>query len=89
MIHPSDKEMSVPFIQIQTVEGILDDAQRKELLTRITDLVVEIEGRGDPSFRSSVWVAIDERRPSQWSVGGIQPTAEMVAERFPRVAATA
>jgi 4-oxalocrotonate tautomerase len=76
----------MPFIQIQTVEGILNDAQRKELLTRITDLVVEIEGRGDPSFRSSVWVTLEERQPSQWSIGGVLPTAEMIAERFPKAA---
>ncbi len=56
--------------------------QKKELLRRMTDLIVEIEGKGDPEFRRSVWVRIDEHEPEQWSLGGIQPTAETIAAKF-------
>ncbi|MEX3790196.1 4-oxalocrotonate tautomerase family protein [Paraburkholderia sp. BR14374] len=52
----------MPFVHVQTIDGILSDDQKAEMLRRITDLMVEIEGRGDPSFRSSVWVRIDEQR---------------------------
>jgi 4-oxalocrotonate tautomerase len=48
----------------------------------MTDLIVEIEGKGDPEFRRSVWVRIDEHEPEQWSLGGIQPTAEAIAAKF-------
>jgi 4-oxalocrotonate tautomerase len=54
----------MPFVNIQTVKGLLDEAQKQELLERITDLMVEIEGRGDSEFRKMVWVAIDEREPA-------------------------
>ncbi len=39
----------MPFVHVQTVKGLLSDAQKRELQDRITDLMVEIEGRGDSS----------------------------------------
>ncbi|XGO53685.1 4-oxalocrotonate tautomerase [Klebsiella pneumoniae] len=48
----------------------------------MTDLLVEIEGLGDPQFRQSVWIRIDEHDPEQWSLGGVQPTAAMIAAKF-------
>ncbi|HDW2008405.1 TPA: 4-oxalocrotonate tautomerase, partial [Enterobacter asburiae] len=44
--------------------------------------IVEIEGNGDPEFRRSVWIRIDEHEPEQWSLGGIQPTSEMIAAKL-------
>ncbi|HAT4985950.1 TPA: 4-oxalocrotonate tautomerase [Serratia marcescens] len=73
----------MPFVNVQTVKGMLDEGQKSELLARITDLLVEIEGRGDPAFRQSVWVRIDEHAPEQWSLGGLQSTVAMIAAKFP------
>jgi 4-oxalocrotonate tautomerase len=39
----------------------------------MTDLIVEIEGNGDPEFRRSVWIRIDEHEPEQWSLGEYSP----------------
>ncbi|HCT4440073.1 TPA: tautomerase family protein [Klebsiella aerogenes] len=72
----------MPFVNVQTIKGIMTAEQKNELLRRMTDLMVEIEGRGDPLFRQSVWVRIDEHEPEQWSLGGIQPTSEMIAAKF-------
>ncbi|EPG8309801.1 4-oxalocrotonate tautomerase [Klebsiella aerogenes] len=72
----------MPFVNVQTIKGIMTAEQKNELLCRMTDLMVEIEGRGDPQFRQSVWIRIDEHEPEQWSLGGIQPTAEMIAAKF-------
>lgn len=73
----------MPFVNVQTLKGILDNQQKSELLARITDLMVEIEGRGNPDFRQSVWVRIDEYSPEQWSLGGLQPTEAMISAKFP------
>jgi hypothetical protein len=35
----------MPYITVSTVRGILDIGQKQALLERITDLMVEIEGR--------------------------------------------
>lgn len=72
----------MPFVNVQTIKGMMNSEQKKELLRRVTDLIVEIEGNGDPEFRRSVWIRIDEHEPEQWSLGGIQPTSEMIAAKF-------
>ncbi|EKS6735778.1 tautomerase family protein [Enterobacter asburiae] len=72
----------MPFVNVQTIKGIMDSEQKKELLRRMTDLIVEIEGKGDPEFRRSVWIRIDEYEPDQWSLGGIQPNSEMITAKF-------
>lgn len=68
----------MPFINVQTIKGLLDEKQKSELLERITDLFIEVEGRGDPAFKHHVWVRIDEHDPEQWSLGGFRPTKEII-----------
>jgi 4-oxalocrotonate tautomerase len=72
----------MPYINISTVRGILDVAQKKTLLERVTDLMVEVEGQGNPEFRRNVWVRIEEQDPAHWSLGGMQPTSEIIAGTF-------
>jgi 4-oxalocrotonate tautomerase len=72
----------MPYITISTVRGILDAAQKKTLLERVTDLMVEVEGQGNPDFRRNIWVRIEEQEPSHWSLGGMQPTREIIASTF-------
>nr|WP_279114159.1 tautomerase family protein [Enterobacter soli] len=72
----------MPFVNVQTLKGIMNAEQKSELLRRMTDLIVEIEGRGNSEFRQSVWILIDEHEPEQWSLGGIQPTSDMIAAKF-------
>lgn len=72
----------MPYVTISTVRGILDAAQKKMLLERVTDLLVEVEGQGNPDFRRNVWVRIEEQEPSHWSLGGMLPTPEIIASTF-------
>ena len=72
----------MPFVNVLTVKGILDDNQKNELLERLTDVLVEIEGKGDPAFRKEVWVRIDEQEPKHWVRGGIHHTPEGIAKKF-------
>ncbi|EXS44882.1 MULTISPECIES: 4-oxalocrotonate tautomerase family protein [Acinetobacter] len=68
----------MPFINIQTIEGLLDKDSKAELFKRITDLFVEIEGKGNPAFREHVWIRIDEYPPEQWQLGSLSPTKQMI-----------
>lgn len=72
----------MPNITISTVRGVLDTAQKQTLLERITELMVEIEGQGNPDFRRNVWIKIEEQEPSHWMAGGLIPTPEMIAGVF-------
>lgn len=67
----------MPFVNVRTVKGALSEAQRTELQERLIDLLVEIEGGGNARFRPYVWVLIEEHEPTQWNLGGIQPTPDM------------
>jgi 4-oxalocrotonate tautomerase len=62
----------MPFVTVRTLKGALDDAQKQELQQRLTDALVEIEGRGSEQFRQFVWVLIEEEDASNWSIGGHQ-----------------
>ncbi|MBR0881008.1 4-oxalocrotonate tautomerase [Bradyrhizobium japonicum] len=77
----------MPYVTISTVRGILDAGQKKTLLERVTDLLVEVEGQGNPDFRRNVWVRIEEQEPAHWSLGGIQPTPEIIAGMFGTIGA--
>lgn len=72
----------MPFVSVSTVRGILDTTQKQALLQRITDLMVEIEGQGNPDFRKTVWVRIEEDEPANWILGGMTLNAEGVAANF-------
>ncbi|MBR0826610.1 tautomerase family protein [Bradyrhizobium manausense] len=69
----------MPYVSISTIKGILNPEQKLALHQRIADLMVEIEGRGNPEFRRVVWVKIDEQEPAQWSMGGHVYSAEQIA----------
>jgi 4-oxalocrotonate tautomerase len=77
----------MPFVNVGTAKGMLDEAQKKALQARITDVMVELEGGGDPAFRPFVWVLIEEHEPRHWSVGGTQVTEELIAQLTRRAAA--
>ncbi|MET4519266.1 tautomerase family protein [Bradyrhizobium sp. I1.7.5] len=77
----------MPYVTISTVRGILDARQKKTLLEGVTDLLVEVEGQGNPDFRRNVWVRIEEQEPAHWSLGGMQPTPEIIAGMFGTIGA--
>jgi 4-oxalocrotonate tautomerase len=68
----------MPFVNVKTLKGALTDAQKQELHQRITDVMVEVEGRGRPEFRNFVMIMIDELEPQNASMGGRQASMEFV-----------
>ena len=70
----------MPFVNIRTVKGLLNKEQKRELHQRITELMVEIEGGGDPDFKQYISILIEEHDAENWSASGISLTAEAVKE---------
>jgi 4-oxalocrotonate tautomerase len=68
----------MPYVNIKTMRGALSDAQKAEMHTKVTDLMVEIEGMGRSQFRPFVTVMIEELEPQNWSMGGKQASDEFV-----------
>ena len=67
----------MPLIQVKLIEGVFDDAQKRTMVERLTDTMVEIEGE---NMRGVTWVLVEEVKSGQWAIGG-QPlsTADVKA----------
>ncbi len=69
----------MPFLNLRTVKGLLTDEQKKYLMEKFTELLVETEGGGNPEFRKMVWIQIEEEEPKHWQIGELHPTQEFIA----------
>jgi 4-oxalocrotonate tautomerase len=70
----------VPFLNLRTVKGLLNDDQKKYLMDKFTELLVETEGGGNPEFRKMVWIQIEEEEPKHWQLGELRPTPETISD---------
>jgi len=57
----------MPFINIKLIEGVLTDEQKKEMIRKVTDAVVEVEGE---NLRSVTWCVLEEVISGDWGIGG-------------------
>ena len=60
-------------ITVKLVEGVYDDAQKAEMIEKLTETIVEIEGE---NMRPVTWVVIDEVKSGGWGIGGQSVTTE-------------
>jgi 4-oxalocrotonate tautomerase len=57
----------MPFVQVKVIEGVFSDAQKQEMIRKVTDAMVSVEGE---PMRSVTWVVIEEVRSGNWGIGG-------------------
>ena len=57
----------MPLIQVKMIEEVFTPAQKKELITKLTDAMVTIEGE---SLRPYTLVILEDVRSGAWGVGG-------------------
>ena len=57
----------MPLINVKLIEGVFDDSQKREMIEKLTDAMVEIEGE---NMRGVTWVVIDEVKSGDWGIGG-------------------
>ncbi|MFL5860569.1 MAG: 4-oxalocrotonate tautomerase family protein [Solirubrobacteraceae bacterium] len=62
-------------IRVTVIEGVFTAPQKREIVERLTDAMVSIEGE---SMRESVWCMITEIASGAWGVGGQTLTADDV-----------
>lgn len=67
----------MPLINVKLIEGVFDTDQKQEIVRRLTDTMVSIEGE---SMRPVTWVVVEEVASGEWGIGG-QPmtTADVKA----------
>ena len=68
----------MPFLNLKTVKGLLNDEQKQYLMEEFTKLLIEVEGGGNPDFRKSVWIQIEETEPANWQIGELRPTEQAI-----------
>ena len=57
----------MPFINVKLVEGVFTPDQKLEVIRRLTDTMVEIEGE---NMRAITWCVIEEVASGDWGIGG-------------------
>ena len=62
----------MPLVNIQVIENVFTPAQKKEMIEKVSEVMVSIEGE---ALRPYTLVKIDEVKDGNWSVGGRIVTA--------------
>ena len=65
----------MPFINVKVIEGVFSDTKKREILERLTDTMVAIEGE---NMRGVTWCVIEEVLSGDWALGGNPLTTEDV-----------
>ncbi len=67
----------MPLAQLKGLSGYLDAEQKKQLIERVTDAILSVEGEG---LRPVTWVVIDDVPEGQWGVGGETVSVDFLKE---------
>ncbi len=65
----------MPLVDIQVIEGVFTAEQKKDMIEKVTDTMVGIEGE---TMRGVTWVRVHEVNSGEWGIGGKALTAEDV-----------
>jgi 4-oxalocrotonate tautomerase len=65
----------MPLIEVKMIEQVFTPAEKKELIAKLTNVVVEMEGE---AFRPYTVVLLEDVRSGSWGVGGQGLTTEDV-----------
>lgn len=57
----------MPLVHVKLVEGVFSDSQKREMIEKITDAIVSIEGE---ALRPYTWVILEEVKSGEWGMGG-------------------
>ncbi len=57
----------MPLVTVKLIEGVFSEPQKHEIVRKITDALVSIEGE---SMRSVTWVLLEEIKSGDWGMGG-------------------
>lgn len=65
----------MPLINVKVIENVFSDEQKQQIITRLTDAMVSIEGE---AMRGVTWTVIEEVRSGDWAIGGQSLTTAAV-----------
>jgi len=71
----------MPFVQVKVIEGVFSAEEKRQMLERVTDAMVSVEGE---NMRQVTWVVVEEVAGGDWAIAG-RPleAADVLAARGP------
>jgi 4-oxalocrotonate tautomerase len=57
----------MPLIQVKLIENVFTAEQKQQIVRRLTDAMVEIEGE---NMRPVTWCVVEEVRSGDWGIAG-------------------
>jgi 4-oxalocrotonate tautomerase len=57
----------MPLIQVKLIEGVFDTAEKEEIIEKLTDAMVSVEGE---AMRPVTWVTLEEVTSGEWGIAG-------------------
>ena len=65
----------MPFINVKLIENVFTADQKRQVVERLTDAMVSIEGE---NMRPVTWVVVEEVASGDWGIGGRPLTTQDV-----------
>jgi 4-oxalocrotonate tautomerase len=73
-VHCSERRRPpMPFIHVRVVEGVFTALQKREIVERLTEAMVAVQGEG---MRQLTWCVVEEVPSGAWGIGGQAVTAD-------------
>ena len=57
----------MPLIQVRVIKDVFNKEQKREIISKLTDTMVSIEGE---NMRGITWCVIEEVESGDWGIGG-------------------
>lgn len=57
----------MPLVTINVIENVFSKEQKREMIEKVTDVMVGIEGE---AMRGVTWVVVKEVNEGEWGIGG-------------------
>ena len=57
----------MPLINVKLIEGVFSSEQKHEIIRRLTDAMVDIEGE---NMRAVTWCVVEEVTSGDWGIAG-------------------
>jgi 4-oxalocrotonate tautomerase len=65
----------MPLVNVKMLEGVFTPSQKQEMIRRLTDAMVSIEGE---NLREATVVILEDAKSGDWGIGGRSLTTEAV-----------
>ena len=69
------KEKAMPLLNVKVIEGVFTEAQKRQMIEKLTETMVSIEGE---NMRGVTWCVVEEVKSGDWGIGGKALTTQDV-----------